>query len=511
VLFLQDAKQFFNELLREIERVTNSQGAPDGYIHLAYWRCVRTTALDDPKASNPTTIEASLKKAADKGVKVKVILWDPGDLSAVGAMFGLKGMFQNVYRDNDRFRTAMNGYKGNIEVVLENYGPVGCSQHQKIAICSVDGEASAIISGENIKNDYWDDVGHAGNYKKDWHDTAVKIIGPATVAVEAEFSRRWNDHASTVAEGPTGTTKQPGGHQVDIAITDYENGQRKDIQNQLIAAIGRANKYIYLENQTVFDSALIEAIRNRCIQVPGLKVIIQIQKPARTVSSKRRRNAYSYLHYHSFVVLAHATCNRMKVNDPATGSPVWLTPDPTQLWTFIASDYVGTLGQMNNNNWLDDSKVVWGIHHSLIPLNTADFSDILEFDGGIRLYTAMRATGAGSGSNITMHSKLCLIDDEVGFIGSANFDYRSMLYDGEMDVIIRSAPKVIEIRQKIFGEFNMKDAATWHARAQANRVALDNAKLTPGQIVVYSLDLKDFVRTSPQASVASILDDRTWY
>jgi phosphatidylserine/phosphatidylglycerophosphate/cardiolipin synthase-like enzyme len=517
--FLLDGNEFFSRFYSEIQRVKNSSS--DAYIHLAFWTASHTATLTDPSAGPRTTVESELKAVADAGHNVKVVLWDPGALAAWATPW-----VAAVRQSNQAFRDNLDGYaSGRIQVRLETYGGASMSQHEKIAIFSADNTARAIIGGENLDDWYWDVPGHPGTYTNSGygstiHDTAVLIEGPATEQVEQEWNRRWRKVESNIPpEGPTPTQPQAAGANVLITVTDYENGERKDIQAQLLAAISSATNYVYLENYAIVDSAVVNALAERLRAVPSLKVIVNVPH------TRPSGSVYDYLHYLTYVELAFASCTSVTLNSTAPSRTV--TRASHSVWQVNQAHDVGHWSTMDDNAWLADSEIEWGnAVGSGVSTDQAPFSDIIGFTGGVELYAPVRATSGSSYDHVYIHSKLALIDDQIAIIGSANFNYRSLLYDGEISAVVTDPAKVSQIRTRLFSEWGMSDAATWQVRAQANRTTFAGGGAVPGQIYIVPLAMSDFTRTpptggSPPGSTpfgyfyggtgASQFTDRTWY
>lgn len=68
--------------------------------------------------------------------------------------------------------------------------------------------------------------------------------------------------------------------------------------------------------------------------------------------------------------------------------------------------------------------------------------------------------------HLGLHSKLLLIDNDLSFIGSANFDPRSLRLNTEMDLLIKSREFNRLIREVVAIDFHQSNA--WHLQVQAD-------------------------------------------
>lgn len=287
IKLLLDGKEFFDEFYNELQRVKNSES--DKYVHLAYWDAYHRMTIKGFGTSSPITLGDELRAVARSGAPVKVILWEGQPLTPGSPSTGSSGGGSPSIAggDNTEFKTALNNAEGRmIQVRLEDYGGFAMTQHQKIAIFSADGDAHVIVSGENLSNFYWDEPGHPGavkykgsGYLGTIHDTALWFRGPATADVEREWDRRWRKVESSPAEGPTPAAALPSNVTINIATTDHENNNIRNIQRNLIAAISEAQDYVYLENFGIIDSALITALAARVQANPFLVIICNIPAP----------------------------------------------------------------------------------------------------------------------------------------------------------------------------------------------------------------------------------------
>ena len=487
--FLLDGTEFFGAMYDELQRVKNSSET-GAYVHLGFWAADHRVPLTRLAGGGPgVSLEAELKAVANAGHPVKVILWDPTGFASV--------LFSSVDQTNNDFYNALNGYNsGLIQVRLEEYGS-NQGQHQKMAIFAGDPEPSesdpypegiqvrTIIAGLNLYPGYWDEPGHPGTFygiQHSWHDTAVLLEGPATLTAQEEWNRRWRKVEPVIPpEGPSGGKAVIGGSSVEVAITDVENG-KKEILSQLLTAINNANDYIYLENYMIIEPTLVNAIAKRMSQVPSLVVIIMLPGSAWGAEVER------WLHYLTYTELAIAGADQVVVG--VSGVQQTLDRSLFQVWRVHQPNDAGDIPTMKSNPWLADSAFEWGA--SAQSVQRVPLSAVNQIRSRFFVTTPVRYALQGSTviqRPLYLHSKLALIDDVIAIIGSANFDYRSLHYDAEMSAVITDATKVREIRQRLFDEWNMTDAASWYQKATANlrsQVTFDRVYVIPESLPTFA-------------------------
>ena len=138
------------------------------------------------------------------------------------------------------------------------------SDHSKVLL--VDGQ-SAWVGGMNFGREY----------RYEWHDLMVELHGPVVTTFETEFRRHW------AHEGPWGDLGYLGrvlqGPQPAIASTPGQWQQVrllptrtlwKPFESAVLGALGKARRYVYVENPYLFDKRVILALvkaRNRGVDV----------------------------------------------------------------------------------------------------------------------------------------------------------------------------------------------------------------------------------------------------
>ncbi|MCP4582205.1 MAG: hypothetical protein GY839_11370 [candidate division Zixibacteria bacterium] len=510
IQLILDGQNFFHELRNQLEAVRLSPVADNTYVRLAFWEAEHNLNLQSPTAG--PTLETALKWVANVGHRVEIILWKP---SALSRRFD-PTLSVPVYNTNLATMNTLHGYNNNlIQVYFEEYKGwiAGISTHQKIAIFSIGGVFRVLIGGINLARFYWDSdthpcaapyAPHAGMDGNSCHDAAVLIRGPATLDVEREWLRRWNKQyyltprnqiKGNIANNPISAN----GATVNVVTTNSESwaGREADIQALLIRKISRATNYIYLENYAFCDPGLVWAICKRLREHRTLKVIVMI--PHRHFEL----HPFNYLARIAYAKLALTNCITFSSNGNQIfrrDCQTYKISENLNIWS-TSESILSTV----RNRWLESDSVSF---RRRIDRNTTTvrLSDITSFDGGIRFYTPARRIG-GALHWIYIHSKLALIDDETAFIGTSNFSYRSMVYDGEIGICISNGQTVRNIRNTLFAHWglNVADVRTnWDREVRRFQVGVGNG------LGVVNLNITDLDRYPfPVAAGGAIRNDDT--
>jgi phosphatidylserine/phosphatidylglycerophosphate/cardiolipin synthase-like enzyme/subtilisin family serine protease len=299
-----------------------------------------------------------------------------------------------------------------------------------------------------------------------WHDVNAKVEGLVAHDLEREFVERWNREKGKSLAGPlpgwtgleelarsgVGEADQAADlnkHHVQMLRTvsagpSTPDNQRDDIWQGYFRLIGRATRFIYLEDQYFHEPRLADAIVRQAEAQPGLIVIVMV---------------------------GTGTDDRQTVDPGATG--------------------VDRIKQLLQVRWTQGAfaqRLEFFSRLSVAPL-TPD---------RLRIYTLNYPDGI-------LHSKLILVDDEALSVGSANANPRGFFFDTELNLMLDHAETVTDFRQRLWAH-NLGVArgtvaawapsqflAGWDAVAQSNQrlQATPTRMVGEGVIPFRPLDPKD--------------------
>ncbi len=281
---------------------------------------------------------------------------------------------------------------------LDNRFPPGGSNHQKLTVFKNSSHAEALVGSVDIAKTRWDSSEHLKVdpnrdpvFGKQTHDVAVRIEGPAVADLEQTYRERWNDPTKRTGLVPFFTPKPliaspassplpSGTHSVQIlrtygvtsALLGYSWSPVGEftVWASYLNAIKKASDYIYIEDQYFLP-----------FDWP----------PCHTRSGLARDTDIVYQ-------LGEAMRRGVNVIVVVPGNS-------TEIWR-IYQKYQRDIGI----NYLQ------GIRSAGSP------GDVIV------------ASLQKEGSDIYVHSKLMIVDDEFVCLGSANIGQRSMTYDSELQV-----------------------------------------------------------------------------
>jgi cardiolipin synthase len=261
-----------------------------------------------------------LDSAARRGVEVRGLFWREPDLEA---MVGDSQIFSGT--SEEREELYARDFQGKIRW---DHLPNFC-HHQKSWVIDAghDGE-TAFVGGINLDRGSLSPCGHAVRDRKDpdvsdryaeIHDLYSELRGPAVTDVAHNFSQRWNeasertkdDGAFPHTEGvgdlppPTELSREAGNVTVQITRTimpgiladnrpppggtsfAIAEGEAS-VREQVVAAIGAAQRSIHIENQILLSKAVLGGLREALRR--GVRVTALVPRiPMRELIEYRRR------------------------------------------------------------------------------------------------------------------------------------------------------------------------------------------------------------------------------
>lgn len=537
VQFLRDGESFFEFLRLGFELVRAAPPDPDEltYVRLAFWN-----AHDDVTVGNRHRharanhqLVKYVEQAARAGHHVELILWRPSYVESKAPMS------KDVYESNrvmatrlydiDVAMAAVEG-AGRVRVYFEHSeGEVGSSIHQKIAIFSVAGVRHVAVGGLNLSNGYFGADDHtvpalAANCRP-WHDAAVYLRGPATDDVEAEWMRRWRrteslenkwyglantfGHAgeffsrdfaffqwSTVRQREIQTVdnqkvqpRDPQNTEVAIATTRSVGATyHTNIRDKVIERIQAANQYIYFENYHFCDPEIVRAIIARHNAISGgggdLKVVIVVPHPMGPDSSFLTRRAW-LLFALQFVDGNTNTpyCTRV-VYDTGGGPQTVMRAACGANWNVVDCYQPGA---PKATSWLENDTLTFTDPGTGAGPVTVSLHQIVAVESSLHFYCPMHFHSPGHVNTVYTHSKIAAFDHQWLVVGSANWSYRSMVYDGEISAFIHTPAPAPNITSNAIGgllaHYNVGVPAPTpmnvEARAVANLTAGFGLRLYP--------------------------------
>jgi phosphatidylserine/phosphatidylglycerophosphate/cardiolipin synthase-like enzyme len=242
------------------------------HIHITGWHLSPEFAMT--RGDRPTVVRDLLRDLASQ-VAVRVLLWAGAPLPL------LRPWRREVRRDRDRLCAGTP-----MHCALDaRERPLHCHHEKTIVI----DDRIAFVGGIDLTNfngDRWDQPHHPARGAEGWHDVAVRLSGPAVVDVAENFSLRWQ---ATTGERlpPVEPPPAAGAIQVQVVRTmpDHMYAARPQgdfrILESYLAALDRAQRFIYLENQYLWSPEILELLRHKVGNPPSPDFRLLLLLPAR--------------------------------------------------------------------------------------------------------------------------------------------------------------------------------------------------------------------------------------
>lgn len=290
---------YFGRLYDELGRL-----GPGDWVHFTDWR----GDADELLAGPGTEVGRVLADLAQKGVAVRGLVWRSHPR--------LVGFSE---KEGAHLGEVVNEAGG--EVILDERVRRGGSHHQKLFLLRRPGREEddvAFVGGIDLCHGRNDDADHRGDTqiyemnsrygpRPPWHDVQMEIKGPAIGDLALAFRERWEDPTPVDHRNPTRAlmrrmARQPrrpdplppmlndpsrvGTHSVQVLRTypskrppyPFAPHGERSIARAYRKAFGRANSFIYLEDQYFWSeevtASLVEAL-HRC---PGLLLIVVVPR-----------------------------------------------------------------------------------------------------------------------------------------------------------------------------------------------------------------------------------------
>lgn len=182
-----------------------------------------------------------------------------------------KQAMEILFGERDLQTLGSNVLKG-----IEHFG----SHHSKYVVIKNSEGTAAYLGGLDINPNRLDGPDHLPEDSR-WHEVHCRVQGPAVADVCKAFSDRWNDHPdhpSILSVAPN-TTIPDATCMVQIACThgagtlSYAPDGDRTIWATLERAIGRAQKYIYIEDQFLFYDKLSARLLERLDHIDHLIMV----------------------------------------------------------------------------------------------------------------------------------------------------------------------------------------------------------------------------------------------
>ena len=377
----------------------------------------------------------ALMDAARRGVKVRLLMDQLSGLADPALQARLAGFHRNfelrLYNPTfGQARTKPMQWLGGIVFEFRDFNK---RMHNKLML--VDGRV-AIIGGRNIQNEYFD-----WNDKYDYRDRDLLVAGPATVQMAENFAAFWNDHRAFPAaelrdvagvlidnHGPPALMQPPASPRVLKMAAAAENGAE---------VFAHLSPYLFQVGQVDFFADLPakhdDAAQQRSEASQALLTVLADSKQELLletpylVMSRQARQLFRALHERTAPPQVLVSTNSLAATD---AFPVYAMSHKYKRL------YLRELGfEIHEFKPFPVSAPI-----DLAATGAADPGDVDQLG-----FSKPFGSGRGpaplkrAGVRIGLHAKSLVIDEQVGIVGSHNFDPRSTAYNTESLVVVHDA------------------------------------------------------------------------
>ena len=343
----------------------------------------------------------SLLQAADRGVRVRLLL---DDVFTSGYDAGLAGLDSHPNIEIRVFNPFHRGFAGRARSGLTNFARINRRMHNKSF--TVDNQVT-IVGGRNVADEYF-----GAREDAKFGDMDVLGIGPVVHDVSVMFDTYWNH--STALPIPA-FAAMPDDPAAELARVRRElTAARETVENSIYADAVRSQ---YMEFLHTDDSTFYWAPYQLVYDSPDKGI--------------RRKAAEAASITTPLIDSLSAAGDEVIVLSP------YFVPRKSGVEGFSALRESGVDVTVITNSLAANNQ--FAVHGGYAPSRKPLLRN------GIRLYEVRPdADVAGaefvalSGAKATLHTKMFLVDRREVFIGSFNFDPRSVNINTESGVIIRS-------------------------------------------------------------------------
>ena len=303
-----------------------------------------------------------------------------------------------------------------VEIMLDSHLPPAASHHEKLVI--IDDEV-AYCGGVDLTVRRWDVAAHhpAEPRRRDYahkpyvplHDVQVVVQGEAAAALGERARTRWQaagGKSFEPARRPRGATSAWPRHvkpdftnttvgiMRTVAALEERDKEVREIERATAAAIGSAERFIYIENQYITSKTACDALVARMREKPKLEVVVVT---TRELGGWLEAETMGVGRQHFMAAFDHPSlAGRIK--------------------------FVAPLARCAGPADEDASKII--------------------VDGRLSIH---------------VHAKVLIVDDTFLRIGSSNLNNRSMGYDTECDLAIEAADaaqrdSIVSVRNRLIAE-----------------------------------------------------------
>jgi putative cardiolipin synthase len=359
-------------------------------------------------------LAGELVRAADRGVKVRLLVDDMDVRSKEGALQTMNAHENIEVRLFNPFKSASGMTRTFVEFLFRG-SALNHRMHNKAFIA--DGQF-ALVGGRNVGDEYFGASGETN-----FSDMDLAMIGPAVAATSAAFDMYWNHPTAVRVEYLKRGEPIVGGlDALRDAISAHEREARDSPYVQRLRDSEELAAIMDGSNQTIWSSDV------QVLSDPPSKADKKAKDDPNTVLarlSERFAAAETSLVILSPYFIPGKKGSEGLVAIAARGARVEVITN-----SLAATDVAAVHGGYSRYR----KRLIKG---GVSIYELKPHADTSKSAGGVFGSQASQGSKGGS-AGVSLHTKAAIIDDEYVFVGSFNLDPRSAWLNCEMGVMVRS-------------------------------------------------------------------------
>jgi phosphatidylserine/phosphatidylglycerophosphate/cardiolipin synthase-like enzyme len=243
-------------------------------VHIAGWFASPDFRLT--REPGAPTLRDLLAETAER-VPVRVLLWAGPPLPVFKPTRRMARDARDAFMRGSRVRCELDRRERTMHC-----------HHEKLII--VDGQTAFVggIDLTDLAGDRLDGQAHRPGGPIAWHDAACELRGPIVADVAAHFADRWSEVVGEPLAAPDPAACPPAGTtRIQLARTvperTYRFAPRGDfsILGQYVRALRSAESFVYLENQFLWSSEVVDILADKLRRPPSDTFRILLLLPLR--------------------------------------------------------------------------------------------------------------------------------------------------------------------------------------------------------------------------------------
>jgi len=373
-------------------------------------------------------IERHLLSAADRGVRVRILMDDTFLLGDNAASEGLRAHPNIDYRIYNPFKRRTNSFMTRQILNLAEFHRLDHRMHNKLMV--VDNQV-AIVGGRNIADEYFG-LHDSTNFR----DIELLVGGPVVKLISDGFDLYWNNQWSFPVDALNGSSIPDS----DLDSLRGENSLGENLHREESEA----------SRSVIWGNMVKHAV--------GGQPRVLLDEPA-AGDPASQENAPVQLST-DIVDLVDSAREEIRIVS------AYLIPTAEFESAIERAENRGVEVHILTNSIRSNNHITahsaYRKHIRALLENGADLHEV-KVDARDR---ANYMQSPLEEKNLALHAKLMVVDKEQVFIGSANFDPRSLKLNTETGLLIRSVALAQQVHDAISVDFLLRNA--WHLRIAAS-------------------------------------------